>query len=107
MTDREHTWTVIRESHKKWEQERSERNRAKMQKWLDKNNISYALMLELGKSSLWKSGHLIGYISMATNVNEPINIRLESGRWQKMKKPDFVKYYKNLQTNENTNARID
>jgi len=93
-------WEVIREGHKVWRDERAIRNRSKMQKWLDKNNIKYYLILELGKSSLWKDGHLIGYISMATNVNEPINVRLESGRWKKMRKPDFVKYYKNLKTEE-------
>tara|TARA_R100000951_G_scaffold60223_3_gene50648 strand:- start:459 stop:764 length:306 start_codon:yes stop_codon:yes gene_type:complete len=99
MKERENTWSIIREGHKEWREERRERNRTKMQKWLDRNNIGYALMLELGKSSLWKDGHLIGYISMATNVNEPINVRLESGRWQKMRKPDFIKYYKNLKPN--------
>ena len=94
--ERGHTWAVIRESHKQWKSERIERNRIKMQHCLDKNNIKYALMLEIGKSSLWKNGCIIGYISMATNFNEPLNVRLESGRWQKMRKSDFVKLYKSL-----------
>ena len=93
---KENDWEVIRQSHKKWKQERRERNIDKMKKWLDKNGIEYELMLELGKSSIWKNGHLIGYISMSTNVNEPLNVRLKGSVWMKMRKPNFVKHYKSI-----------